>query len=285
MALGSHTGFFSAAGGGLAASVSVPLALLFALLAAALIGIGVSGIRKMKKASDALPLASLLSMFKTARESGQADNKTPRSLNGMDSIYRPMIAEDFPDLRLDALGSRAENLLIKSYEALGKRKVSAGFYDQAGRLYAEALERLIVQHRAQGGKAPVFSQVKVHKRVLSMYGRYKGKRSIEFQFAVEAMVSNRDGMPPERRQMRDRMRFHYMEDEKKFAEAGNGKGVLSRSCPNCGAPLKGRNEEQCPYCGTTVKALELEVWLPAELIPEIWLEAAEEKPMNDAFYK
>lgn len=243
--------------------------LVIAAAAAILLPVGIHRVRRAYRNSLAGQLFTALRQAKPMLEAKQFE---PRSLNGMESVYGPQIARDFPNLQIDALGNAAETLLLKSYAALDKGEVEPALAAEVGPLYAEALERLISQHRSQGERAPVFSAVLVHRRVLSYYGRRNGKRTIEFQFAVEAQVTNRRGSQKQRRQMRDAIRYSYLEDVKKFRDADTEQKVLTRNCPNCGAPLKGRNEEICPYCGSTVKSMELEVWLPDELMPECWLE-------------
>lgn len=218
-------------------------------------------------------LFNFLRMLPSAADSIADKANQPRSLNGMETIYGPRLAEDFPSLRLEALGAEAENLLLKSYLALDEGRVTSEVRAAGGPIYAESLGRLITQHQMLGENAPKFSRIKIHRRVLSYYGRRDGKRVIEFQFAVEAVTGSERLGEGETRQYRDAMRYQYMEDILAYKQKSGGDETLTRNCPNCGAPLKGRNEEVCAYCGTVVKALELESWLPTELLPDAWLEA------------
>ena len=134
-------------------------------------------------------LNDALGMLKHVQSGVDDRANRPRSLNGMERIYLPHIARDFPGLQIDAMGSQAENLLIRSYEALAggiDPELKADF----GPYYYDALTRLITQNEAQGEDRARFEQVKVHQRVLSHYGWREGKRIIEFQFAVEAFMSS-----------------------------------------------------------------------------------------------
>lgn len=221
-------------------------------------------------------IAQALKMWSIYSKNGGTlpdEQNRPRSLNGMERIYGPLIAEDFPELRLEALGALAENLLVKSYQALEAGSVPGLLSADYGGFYTESLERLIRQNRDQGRRAPQFSAVKIHKRVLSDYGQYHGRRVIEFQFAVEAMVQSEEHPEAQKRQMRNALRFQYMEDVLKFEAAGGSEKIISRSCPHCGAPLRGRGEEICPYCRSSIKAMEIYSWVPTELIAPGWSEA------------
>lgn len=268
-------------------AVSVSALLTGIVLGAGLIALLAYGVKRLRRKMQGASAswAQMLRLFSLARAADFADEpQGPRSLNNMERVFAPKIAKDFPDLRLEALAHRAENLLMKSYEALRRGGVPADLYEDAGKIYAENLEKLIARNRELGGLAPQFSAVKIHKKALSLYDYLDGRRTIEFQFAVEAKMNNRAGDQETLKQMRDAVRFLYLEDEKKFSELAEESGVLTRNCPNCGAPLKGRSEELCPYCGSTVKSMELEVWLPSELIPDLWLKPydpkGEKKKMN-----
>ena len=216
-------------------------------------------------------LNDALGMLKHVQSGVDDRVNRPRSLNGMERIYLPHIARAFPRLQIDAMGSQAESLLIRSYEALAggiDPELKADF----GPYYYDALTRLITQNEAQGEDRARFEQVKVHQRVLSHYGWREGKRIIEFQFAVEAFMSSPARPEPAKQQLRNTLRFQYLEDSEAFVGADGETTVLTQNCPNCGAPLRGAAAELCPYCRSEIKKIQLETWLPVELLPEGWTE-------------
>ncbi|HHX37727.1 MAG TPA: zinc ribbon domain-containing protein [Clostridiaceae bacterium] len=242
-------------------------------------------VRRMRRRFRGSMMGQAISMFKQAEQMVNSDEfiDRPRSLNGMDKIYLPLIAEDFPDLRVDQLGNQAQNLLLQSYQALAavqeKSATGQSAFDEltkkisskdSGPYYIASFERLVAEHAALGENRPQFEHVFVHNRVLSKYKKHQGKCVIEFQFAVEAMVHSERYPEPEKLQFKDSLRYQFLEDKYLYEDAKGDAALMSFKCPNCGAPLDRSGRAKCAYCGSNVRALQLDTWLPTELLPELW---------------
>lgn len=231
--------------------------------------------RRLRSAWNRLENSSVnkaYEMMKAAAEKQSVQpEESPRSLNGMESIYAPKIAKDFPDLRIDMLGAQAEELLRASYKVLNKG-ITKEFSEKVGPYYNANMARILEQRKNLSVHAARFSDVKIHRRVLSDYGYRDGKRSIDFQFAVEAMVSSDANSTPIKKQMRNSIRYQYTDDIQKFENEKGEKTLRARNCPNCGAPLASSDTQNCQYCGTNVRQLSLSTWMATDVFPEYWVE-------------
>ncbi|NLL65311.1 MAG: zinc-ribbon domain-containing protein [Clostridiaceae bacterium] len=238
-------------------------------------------VRRMGRLFRRSVVGEAMSMYKDAKRMVNSEEfqNTPRSLNGMDQVYRPLIAKDFPDLQVDQLGNQAESLLQDSYKALATAEKEEGgvalnrvrsLLKDSGPYYIDSFERLLSEHKALGEARPIFKNVRVHRRALSNYSTQKGKQLIEFQFAVEALVHSKEHSQSEKRQFKDSVRYQYLEDKHAYQDAKGNTAVMAFKCPNCGAPLDKAGRTTCEYCGSHVQALQLETWLATEFFPELW---------------
>lgn len=228
--------------------------------------------RKSQRKRGRLKPSDLNRLLQTAREIDSIKADRPKSLNNMERIYYPLIEKDFPNLRVDQLKYEAENLLIKSYQALEKGDKNL-LGENTSPYYLSSLRREIQANRNLGPDAIHFSDVKIHDSALSQYGRDHGKRIIEFQFAVEAMAWSDKKPEKEKLQMRDMIRYQLIDDLNKFRKEGGQDKLLSKNCPNCGAPLSSNHTGKCPYCGTYIGQIEWQAWVATQIEPELWDQA------------
>lgn len=247
---------------------------LLIILVALLIGLGVTRwvVRRLKRLKSFLHDTKHLGrMILQAQTQPDGDNEhEARSLNGMDAIYRPQIAGDFPDLQVDLLQCKAQALLLDAYRALEDGR-SHHFLETYGPYMAKALERQMTGHQNLNRWAPQFSDMKIHRGVLSAYNSQGDTKTITFQFALEAYVSCEEHPEKIKRQYRDEVTYSYTENPALFAEADrDGDGIVYKKCPNCGAPLQDFRQRTCPYCSTGLKQMALKSWLPIDIRLEAW---------------
>ena len=215
-------------------------------------------------------LGALKYMLTYASDPKNYIENNPRSLNGMDSIYRPLISSDFPDLQVDSLVQKAQNILLAAYKSLDKG-LAKSFEKIPNPYFKKSLEFLLEQHKNLGNDAPIFENIHIHRRVLSDYSNRNGRKTIEFQFAVEAMVHSINKPEKVKKQYRNAVTYQFIENTTVFNELDKNKdGIYGRSCSNCGAPMSADSPNYCKYCSTAFKSIVLEDWLPAEIIPEAW---------------
>lgn len=210
---------------------------------------------------DAQTIKGFGEMVKSAQE---VKAETPRSLNNMENVYRPMIGKDYPNLRIEQLKKQAESLLYASYKARETGDLSE-IEEKAGPYYVKSLrERIELK-----GKDPVFHNIKIHDSALSRYAYDHGQRIIDFQFAVEARLKD-GGNQIQKVQMRDTIRFQLLENLRKFEEDGGSDEILTKNCPNCGAPLPTLRTTTCSYCAASLNQVEIAAWYPTSIKPDRW---------------
>lgn len=215
---------------------------------------------------------SFMSNFLRQNETNGIERITQaKSLNSMDRIYNPLIARDFPELNIEALAQDAQELVYMSYDALNQG-ITDDFKKEAGPYLLESVERLIAMNDRLGPLAPKFTQVKIHNRALSGYDAQDGNKIITFQFALEAYTKSDANSEERLVQYRNELKYLHLQNPTIFAEAGGESGILVRNCPNCGAPLNYSSPRVCEYCGSGIKTIEVDEWLPSELIANNWIE-------------
>ncbi len=145
---------------------------------------------------------------------------TPRSLSGMDSIYLPKIARDFPEFSWNQWRDRISAAVLQA-----------------------------AKKRSSDGNAQVY------KTVISKYFREEGTCSIIAETGASYMPEQKGSEPPLRKQAVFETELLYIQDEDKVQ--GRALGV---NCPNCGAPVHALGVKKCPYCGTGLEPVNIRVW-------------------------
>lgn len=135
----------------------------------------------------------------------------PRRLNKMGRVYLPVIQRYHKGLEVEALASVAERILLLSYDAL-ENGISEELRQLAGPTYIRQLEDLREKNRSLGNRAPKFRYLRIHDRALSHYRLYKGKGSLDIEFAVEAFVHSVELNQSKRMQYKNAIRFRQGED-------------------------------------------------------------------------
>ena len=212
----------------------------------------------------------------------------PVSLSGMERIYAPMIQRDFPELNLEELKHRAERLAYTTLTAIDQENPS--LLSESSEMYRTQVE-LHLASLASAGRRERFSDITLHRIVLSNYQKQAGTSRISFQLAVGAnyklanrMADQHAGDADEQLplsavdQQLDRavdrqidiadgrgMRQFAFEIEALYVQdldalATDMTDARAFNCPNCGAPVPGLGDLQCQYCGSAIEPINIKVW-------------------------
>lgn len=241
---------------------------LIALVAVVLIAIGVligKLIKSMRRLKEAVaePLQVLRTFKENAPKIQEMKNSTPKSVSGMDSVYLPLIAEDFPELNIEQFKKMSKDSLVEVFNSIESQSI-----DKESNLSTNLLkktEEIIKDHKSQGIKEH-FDNVMFHNIVISRYVKEKGKVLIIFQTALqyinyitdangEVIIGDKEFHTQEKYEIS----MQYIQDVNKVGEYTNGSSV-GLNCPNCGAPITNLGAKQCDYCGTGVVEINLKSW-------------------------
>ena len=189
------------------------------------------------------------------RNSKVEAESTPKSLSGMDSIYASRIKKDFPSLNINELKSKAETIILKTFDAIENNDEDA----------FKTYERLnaFIRSRIDDYKNDEvhFYSTKIHRTVLNKYEKSGGIATMTFQSSLEYVISTKK-KNEKKIQTRIKTEFIYIVDEEKVILE---KKALGLNCPNCGAPIKGVGERKCSYCGSGIEDIVKRTWTISNL--------------------
>jgi len=179
----------------------------------------------------------------------------------MDRLLAPQIQADFPELNLDELKARAERLARSTLEAIDAQEPArltehSALYDAQVRHYLENVQ--------DAGQTEHFSEITIHRTVISDYQKQSGTCRIRFQMAVGAeyrkldrggtILAGHHGVT----QFKAELESLYVQDRNQLPSPSVE--ALAFNCPNCGAPVPGLGEKTCAYCGSAIEPLNIRVW-------------------------
>ncbi|MBP3920675.1 MAG: zinc ribbon domain-containing protein [Bacilli bacterium] len=176
---------------------------------------------------------------------------TPRTLYGMESVYKSTIKDDFPDLNLNELKSIVEKSIVDALNAIEKKDTE---FDSS----SDALNSYVISRINDLGSDSVkYDSIKIHKTILNRYEKNSYIATMKFQTALEYVYSRNNG---KYKKIQDRFttEFVYIIDETQVLDSSKSLGL---NCPNCGAPITSVGEKYCNYCGTGIKEIVKRVWI------------------------
>lgn len=225
------------------------------------VGILVLILRHVFRSSE---LGLVISELARQMRSGDLKRATmeKKSLHGMDNIYGPRIAKNFPGLNLDQMKGLSQNLLKQTLTALSGGE--PGPLKEADRMYREELEREIAAN-AETDRRVSYRDVRIDRVVVSDYRVEAGLHRITFQLSFTAIYAVYDGSgalidgdEDEAYGRRASLSMIYIQDLKRLE--GKYQSAFAAVCPHCGAPLEGLGAQHCLYCGSPVEPVHLRVW-------------------------
>ena len=209
-------------------------------------------------------IGNLINALRQSLENGEIQERMaqPRSVNGMDRIYVPLIKQAYPQINIEELRDQAEVLLLSMFEALEQKDLDKLY--GAGPTYTQQVKQIITDMEA-AGQSLIFEAPKIHKTVISMFKDSANSSEITFQTALEARVAliDQDGVTVQGDtegivQLRFDQSLIYIVDPNLYMDTS--RTTLSVNCPNCGGPVSFKNDV-CPYCGTYNTLIPIRVWI------------------------
>lgn len=229
------------------------------LLVLALIRVVLNFIQQMRSSAA----ATLLSALQQDIASGDFNRRLqqPKSLSGMDAVFGPQVARDFPELNLDELKMRAERLACTTLAAISSENFDN--LSEHSELYNSQLTSYLAGIQSVG-EHELFTDIKIHRTVLADYRKAAGTCRLAFELAIEADYSRLDASGQLAaggqgvRQFTGLIEALYIQDLTKTDQPSLD--ALAFNCPNCGAPVTEIGSRQCNYCNSAIEPLNSRVW-------------------------
>lgn len=181
----------------------------------------------------------------------EAEN-TPKSIAGMESVYRDRILKDFPELNLDELKGMVEQVVLDIFHTIESGDINKLSCDSSK---AIAFVRSTIEDYKD--KNVKFDQIHFHKTVLNRYQNKDGIATMYFQTSLEYYLKI-DGKRTKKVQDRYKIDFIYVVDSKQVHKKAKALGL---NCPNCGAPITDVGVKVCKYCGSGDIEIVKRVWI------------------------
>lgn len=191
---------------------------------------------------------------------------TPKSVNGMTSIYLPKIQNDFPEFNYYEFRTRVENMMKSAFNAITTADVTRLL--NASDDLTKQVNNIISTNRANN-LSETYSDIEIHRTEIKNYRKTEGSCIITLQSSVGYIhfVTDKTGKVTKgdrdrTKQTRYDVDLVYIQDPDKLSEGGT---LLSNNCPNCGAPVKTVGIKTCPYCGSHVEGINVRSWAISSL--------------------
>ena len=189
---------------------------------------------------------------KVIEESEWEAENTPKSVYGMESVYKDRILKDFPEVNLNEMKSMVEKTVLDVFYTIQ----SCQIYDFH---YRDSNASSFVKNRIENykNKNVKFEQIHFHKTVLSSYENKSGIATMNFQTSLEYYLTTDK---KRRRKIQDRYKinFVYIIDSN---QVNDHEKLLGLNCPNCGAPITDTGVKTCKYCGSGALEIVKRVWV------------------------
>lgn len=195
------------------------------------------------------------SIFEIISDAKKEDEQIPKSLSSMDSIYLEGIRKDFPDLNINELKRKAEQIILDSLSAIEKKNTSK-IKEEKVKSYVESVINDLK------GQNINYDSIKIHNTVISKYEKTKSIATIYISTALEYLYLKNNKLEC-KVQDRYKLEFVYVIDEENVEK---DKKLIGLNCPNCGAPIKTTKNQKCPYCKTEVITLPKRVWVCNDIL-------------------
>ena len=181
----------------------------------------------------------------------EAEN-TPKSVSGMEVVYKDIISRDFPEVNLNNLKSMVEKVVLDSFQAVESFDINKFDYDSS-----KALAFVNSRMEDYKDKDVKFDNIRFHKTVLNRYQNKDGIATMYFQTSLEYNLKVKDKRS-KKVQDRYKVEFIYIVDSKKVHQEVKALGL---NCPNCGAPITDVGVKVCKYCGSGAVEIVKRVWV------------------------
>lgn len=185
-------------------------------------------------------LSGLIGQIQQVTEQTQT---TPRTLSGSEGLMLMKIKRDFPEFNEEVARQIVTAALGSYFTVLSERSGTQRLEEYCTDAFISHIEGQIVNGSFG------FSQLKIHRTVISDYRRTGSEAVITYQSAVEYAPLGKGLM-----QYVYELRYVYF-----LEEDGEGENV-SLKCSYCGAPISTVGEKVCIYCGAQIEASVERTW-------------------------
>ncbi len=202
---------------------------------------------KVKQVMPDLDVNNLSELAKTNKIEME---ESPKSINGMESVLRPRLENDFPDMSLEELKSKNIDEVFAYFNAI--ENLDSKHFENSSNINDE-LKKAIAENRIYKKK---FSNIKIHKQAMSDYRVLNNISTIVFQLAIEYMLTDKDISIPQKTQTRIETQWIFLPSEDNF----DTDNLKSFNCPNCGAPISDLSNRICTYCSSATEIDFTKTW-------------------------
>ena len=206
---------------------------------------------KKKFQSFLLKYFNTTDLNKVIEESEWEAENTPKSVYGMESVYKDRILKDFPEVNLNEIKSMVEKSVLDTFQAIENGDITDFKYN-SNKAIAFVKSRI----DDYKDKEVKFDQIRFHKTVLSKYENKNGVATMYFQTSLEYYLTTNK---KRRKKVQDRYKvdFVYIVDSNQVSD---NEKALGLNCPNCGAPISDVGVKTCKYCGSGALEIVNRVW-------------------------
>ena len=180
------------------------------------------------------------------------DENTHKSIASMESVYLDRIENDFPDLNMNELKSKAEANIMNVIDTIESKNIDH---------LKNKNEKIVAytQHKIDDlkDKKVDIDNINIHKTLLNKYDVNNGIATITFASSLEYFYKKGSEIG-HKIQTRFKTEFIYIIDASKLHNNVKGLGL---NCPNCGAPVKTLGHKHCEYCNSGVIEIVKKVWV------------------------
>ena len=180
------------------------------------------------------------------------DENTHKSIASMESVYIDRIKNDFPDLNMNELKSKAEANIMNVLDTIESKNIDH---------LKNKNEKIVAytQHKIDDlkDKKVDIDNINIHKTLLNKYDVNNGIATITFASSLEYFYKKGSEIG-HKIQTRFKTEFIYIIDASKLHNNVKGLGL---NCPNCGAPVKTLGHKHCEYCNSGVIEIVKKVWV------------------------
>lgn len=192
----------------------------------------------------------------------EEESTRAKSVSGMNDIYLPMIAKDFPQFNYQEFKVKSENMLASALQSLSEQQVS--LLVNASSDLEKKIELEIEEHK-QANTHEYYKNIDIHQTVISRYKKLKGTCVITLQTAVGYIhyIEKEGKMISGDKQYKEQTKYNvelmYVQDIDKLDDKQDSTFNIA-NCPNCGAKISDVGNKTCSYCGSAIEVVNIRVW-------------------------
>lgn len=210
--------------------------------ALAIVGVVAYGVYSIKR-SITRKLNKVSQLFDAIKAADDEQMHTPKTLSGTESIHLSQLRKDFPSFNPTLAKTYIKSFTTEYFAAMKEKRTDLkSFEDTCSR---QLIEMMTAEFAAP---AVTYSQVKIHRVVISDYRKNVDEANVFFQLALQYVSSKTNRLSQEK----------YTVTYSYFLETGAQGEMASVICQHCGAPVNSLGAKVCPYCDAAITAVAMD---------------------------